>query len=291
VSNWRAVVVRAARRSLDDGVPMMASAVAYGAFFAIPSVLLVVLGVFTLVSGPETVQAIVDKLAVVAPADVATLFGDSLTRLGEQPRAGVALTVVGLALAVWSATGAMSTVMAALNVAEGRRERRGFVRRRLLALLMAAAVGGAAVLAGLLLVAGPHVESWVGDALDAETAVALVWWIGQWPILVGALLLAFAIVLSYGPDAEAPRWRLLTPGSVAATVVWLAASAGFSLYTARFGSYDKTWGSLAAVIITLVWLWLAGAALLFGGELNAEAGRSRRSHGGDPDAARVPAEE
>ena len=267
-------MTRAVRESLDDNVPMMASALAYSAFFAIPSALLLLLGVFTLVADEDTIANLVERLTAIAPSDAATLFGDSLQRLSERSSAGIMLTILGFGLAVWSMTSAMSTVMAALNVAYDRDDGRGFLRRRLTALAMAVCVGGAALLAGALLIMGPHLRAWLGSALDASSAVSIVWWIAQWPILVGAMLLAFAVVLYIAPDVEHRRWQLVTPGSVVAVVVWLVVSGAFSLYTAWFGSYDKTWGSLGAVIVTLTWLWLAGLSLLFGGELNAEAERS-----------------
>jgi len=290
-ADWRAVVVRAGRESLDDNVPMMASALAYSAFFAIPSVLLLVLGVFTLVADQSTITEIVDRLTAIAPQDVAKLFGESLQRLSERPSAGILLTIVGLALALWSVSSAMSTVITALNVAYDRDDRRGFVRARMTALGLGVAVGAAVLLAGTLLVMGPHLEAWLGGALGQPTAVAFAWWIGQWPILVVAFLVAFALVLYLGPDVDHPRWQIVTPGSVVAVVVWLLVSGAFSLYTAWFGSYDKTWGTLGAVIVTMTWLWLGGLALLFGGELNAEAERSRELRerpGRSPDAASPP---
>ena len=195
-ADWRAVFVRAGKETMDDNVPMMASALAYSAFFAIPSVLLLVLGVFTLVADTSTIDEIVDKLTTVAPQEVANLFGESLQRLSERPSAGILLTVVGLVLALWSLSSAMSTVITALNIAYDRDDRRGFARKRLTALGLGIAVGAAVLLAGTLLVMGPHLQSWLGDALGAQTVVAFVWWIGQWPILVVALLLAFALVLS-----------------------------------------------------------------------------------------------
>jgi membrane protein len=273
-AEWRRIVVRAGRESLDDNIPMMASALAYSAFFAIPSALLVVLGVFTLVADQSTITSIVDRLTEIAPSQAATLFGDSLQRLSRRSSAGVTLTVVGLGLAFWSMTSAMNTVMTALNVAYDRKDGRGFVRRKLTALAMAVCVGAAALLAGVLLIMGPHLERWLGNALNARATVSLLWWIGQWPILVAALLVAFAVVLAIGPDTGQRRWRLFSPGAVVAVVVWLVVSAAFSVYTSRFGSYDKTWGSLSAVIVTLIWLWLAGLSLLFGGELNAETART-----------------
>ena len=284
LADWRAIVVRAVRESLDDDVPMMASAVAYSSFFAIPSALLVLLGLFTLVADAGTVATVVDKLTAIAPPEVATLFGESLQRLVDRPSTGMTVTAIGLVLAVWSTTSAMTTVITALDVAYDREDRRGFVRKRLVALVMAMCVGGAAVLAGALLVLGPHLRAWLGRSLDAETAVSIVWWVAQWPILVAALLFAFAVVLHLGPDGDRPRWRLVTPGSVVAVVVWLVASLGFSLYTTWFGSYDKTWGSLGAVIVTLIWLWLAGISLLFGGELNAEAEQRQGTRRAQPDA-------
>jgi membrane protein len=276
LAEWRRIGVRAVRESLDDDVPLMASALAYSAFFAIPSALLLVLGIFTLVADQATIADLVDRLTAIAPSDAATLFGSSLDRLSRRPSTGITLTLVGLGLAVWSMTSAMSTVMAALNVAYDRKDRRGFVRKRLTALAMAVCVGAAALLAGVLLIMGPHLQAWLGSALDAPGTVAMVWWIGQWPILVAAMLVAFAVVLALGPDLDRRSWQVLTPGAVVAVVVWLAVSGAFSFYTARFGSYDKTWGSLGAVIVTLIWLWLAGLSLLFGGELNAETRRRGR---------------
>ena len=277
LGEWRSIAGRAVRESFDDDVPLMASALAYSAFFAIPSMLLLLLGVFTLVADEATISGLVDRLTIVAPSDAATLFGDSLRHLSQRPATGLTLTLLGLGLALWSMTNAMGTVMTALNVAYDRKDSRGFVRRRLVALAMAIFVGGAAVLAGALLVMGPHLQAWLGSALDARGAVATAWSIAQWPLLVVALLFAFSVVLYLGPDVEHRRWQLLTPGAVVAVVVWLAVSWAFSVYTARFGTYDKTWGTLGAVIVTLIWLWLAGISLLFGGELNAETERRGRS--------------
>ena len=173
----------------------------------------------------------------------------------------------------------MSTVISALNVAYDREDSRGFVRSRLVAVVMAVFVGAAALLAGTLLVMGPHLQAWLGSALDARRPVELAWWIGQWPILIAGLLFAFAVVLYLGPDVEHRRWQLISPGSVVAVVVWLVVSSAFSFYTAHFATYDKTWGTLGAVIVTLIWLWLAGLSLLFGGELNAETERRAQGAG------------
>ena len=108
-----------------------------------------------------------------------------------------------------------------------------------------------------------------------QSAVSWIWWSVRWPILVVGLLAAFATLLWLGPDVEARSWRLVTPGSLVAVVMWLVVSGAFAIYTSRFGSYNKTWGSLSAVIVMLTWLWLTSLALLFGAELNAEIERPR----------------
>jgi membrane protein len=138
-------------------------------------------------------------------------------------------------------------------------------------------------------VLGPHLSGWVGDAVGLEGTIEWIWWSAQWPILIGGLLLAFAAVLFLGPDVDHPRWRFLTLGAVIAVLVWLAASGAFAWYVASFGSYDKTWGSLAAVIIMLVWIWLSAVVLLFGAEVNAELERSRELRRGEPAERRLQA--
>jgi membrane protein len=112
--------------------------------------------------------------------------------------------------------------------------------------------------------------------------VTWAWWIAEWPVLLVALLAAFAGVLYLGPNVDHPRWRFLSFGSAFAVIVWLAASGAFAFYASRFASYNKTWGSLAAVIVMLTWLWLSSVALLVGAEINAEAERSRELRRGEP---------
>jgi len=124
-------------------------------------------------------------------------------------------------------------------------------------------------------VLGPHVSNWVGNAVGQTTLVTWVWWVAQWPVLVGGLLVAFAGIYYLGPNVKHPRWSFLSFGSVFGIVVWLALSGLFAFYASRFSSYNKTWGSLSAVVVMLTWLWLSGLALLLGAEVNAETERSR----------------
>jgi membrane protein len=278
--DWLEILKRAGKNTVEDNMPMIAQALAYSTFMAIPAVLLVALGVFTLVAGPDTITSLMNHFRSVMPEQATQLLGDSLTRLSRHRSAGVTVTLVGFILAIWSTTGAMTSYMAGLNIAYGREETRSFLRKRLLALAMAACMAAAFLLVAVLLIFGPAIQHYVGKALGIPGALGYIWWAAQWPILLVGLLAAFATLLYLGPNVDQRRWSFLTVGTAATVGVWLAISGLFAFYTSHFGSYNKTWGSLAAVIVMLTWLWLSSLALLFGAELNAEADRSRRGEQG-----------
>jgi membrane protein len=263
------VAKRTIAEAREDRISMTAQALAYSLFLAIPSVLLVVLGVFSMVASPSDVTRLIDRLKGIIPPDAATLLENGLQR-SVQGGNGLVLTVVGLVLALWTVTSAATTLMQGITTAFDRDDNRGFARKRLLALVILLCLLAAAALVGAFLVFGPYLERWVGDTVGQPTVTAWIWWTAQWPILVFALLGAFAVLLYLGPDVEQPSWKWVTPGAVVALVIWLAASAGFSFYASHFGSYNKTWGSVAAVVIMLVWLWLTSLALLVGAEINSE---------------------
>ena len=281
-ADWIAVGRRAGKEMLDDNMTMIASALAYSSFFAIPSVLLLAIGLFTLTADPQTITSLIERLHGVMPGQATQLLSDSLHRLNDQHGASITMAVVGFVLALWSMTGAMTSFMTALNIAYERDDGRTFVKKRLVALAMVGCIGAAFVLIAVFLILGPPIEKHLGNAVNSPTLVGVVWWSAQWPILIGGLFAAFATLLWLGPDVDPPRWRFVTPGTVIAVVLWLLVSAVFALYTANFGSYNKTWGSLAAVIIMLTWLWLASLALLFGAEFNAELERTRELRQGKP---------
>jgi membrane protein len=280
--DYVAIIRRAFKQASKDHITNLAAALAYYAFLAIPSALLIALGVFTLLAGPHAVTTIIDKLNSIMPGQARDLLKGSLTSMTKKQAAGVTLVGVGGFLALWSMSGAMQNLMWALNSAYDREETRGFIRRRLTAFVMVLfALLGFGLAFGLL-VLGPKLSGWVGSALGAETVVKWIWWAAQWPLLIGGLLVAFAGILYLGPNVDHPRWRFLSFGSVFAVVVWLVASGAFAFYVSRFGSYNKTWGALSAVVVMLTWLWLSAVALLLGAEINAEAERSRELRRGEP---------
>jgi membrane protein len=288
--DYLGVVYRGIRSALKDNVTNLAAAVAYYGFLAIPSAMLVAVGAFSLFAGPDSVRTILDHLSTVMPKSAVDLLGQSLTRTIQGGNGGVIMIAVGLVLAMWTLSGAMQTVMWALNAAYERDETRGFLKRRLVAVALIVCTAVAFALVVVFLILGPHVSTWVGDAIGNTTVVRWVWWTAEWPLLMLGLLTLFAVVLYLAPNVVPPKWQFITPGAVFAVVVWLVASGLFAVYTSNFSSYNKTWGSLAAVIIMLTWLWISSLALLVGGEINAELQRCRTlnppaASESEPDAA------
>jgi len=280
--DYVAIARRAVKETLDDNLTNIAAALAYYAFLAVPSVLMVALGVFGLVGDPEAARSVVDRLSGILPSQAQSLLETSLTTLTERKGTGLTVLVIGTVLALWSLTGAMQNVIWGLNVAYERDETRGFVRRRLTSLAMVVAGAFGVLLVLGVLVLGPHLARWTGEAVDNTTLVDWLWWVAAWPLLVAGLLVAFAGIYYLGPNVEHPRWQFLSFGAILGTIIWLVLSGLFAYYTSRFGSYNKTWGSLSAVVVMLTWLWLSSLALLFGAEVNAEAERSRELRRGEP---------
>jgi membrane protein len=274
VRDYAAIVKRAAKAAVEDQITDSAAAIAYYGFLAIPALLLISVGVFSIFAGPGAIETIIDKLGTVMPAEAVALLENGLRRTTEEG-GGLTLIVVGGAVALWTASGVANAVMRALNRVHDTKESRGFLRQRLVALVMVLTALGAFALVFGVLILGPKLSVWIGDAFGAEAAVRWAWLLGQWPILVVGLLLAFGAVLFLGPDVEHPRWRFVSLGAGLAVALWLAASGGFAIYLAFFGSYNQTWGSLAAVVIMLIWLWLGSLALLFAAEVDAEIERTR----------------
>jgi membrane protein len=277
-ADWKAIVTRAFKEFMNDNAMMLASALAYSTFFAIPSVLIVGTGLFTLIASPQTITSTINHFDNVIPQQAIHLLNSSLRRADSHPGGSIVATVIGFLLAVWSVTGAMNSYMTALDLAYNRdKDSRSFLKRRVTALQMAVVLGLAFVLVAVLLMFGPVVESAIArHAGGAGSVVGVAWWVAQWPILLAGLLFAFAAVLYLGPDVDHRKWEFLTPGSLIAALLWIAASGLFAVYTATFASYNRTWGALSAVIVMLTWLWLTAMALLLGAEINAEAERSRQ---------------
>ena len=258
-----------------DNMTSVAAALAYYAFMSVPAGLLVVVGAFSLFAGPHAVSVVVGKLNAIVPAQAASLIEGSLHRLVENRGTGLTVLVIGLLVAAWSLTGAMQNVMWGVSIAHECPDQRGFLKKRLIAAgMIVFALIGFAVAFGVL-VLGPHLSSWIGRTTGERSLVEIVWYIAEWPLALVGLLFAFVGLMALAPDRRDTDSRAVSAGAIVATVLWVLASALFSVYLSRFGSYNKTWGSLAAVVIMLTWLWLGGVSILFGAEVDAELLRRR----------------
>jgi membrane protein len=270
---YLAAVRRAVRETKADNLPDAAAALAYYGFLAVPAALLVALGVFGLVTDTKDVAGVLAHLRGAVPPEAITLLQGTLERVTRNSGGSLTTLLVGLVLAVWTLSGAMTALMRALNVAHDRKESRSVLRIRATAFAMLACALLAVTLVAGLLVFGAPISAWLGGRTGQRGLVSALWWTLQWPILLCGLLGTFAAILYLGPDVEHRRFRPLTFGAFAAVVAWLAVSAAFGLYVAHLGSYARTWGSLAAVIVLLTWLWLSSLVLLVGAELDVELDR------------------
>lgn len=276
---WRTaidVVVTAVKTGLARNITDVAASLAYYGFLAIPATLLVAVGAFGVFAGPDTIASLLDRMEGVVPDEALTLIGDSLTRVTESAGGGLGLALVGLVLAVWTASGAMSALMRGMNAVHGRKEDRPFARQRLTAVALLGWVLLAVIVSFGLLVLGAPLSQAVGEAFDAETLVGWLWWVAQWPILGAALLVALAGILRSGPAGSPGSPRAVLAGAAVAVLIFVVASGLFGVYVSRFGSYGAAWGSLSAVIVMLTWLWLTSLAILIGSEVEVEVDRRTR---------------
>ena len=261
--------------------------VAFSALLAfLPTVILLIglLGLF----GSGAFNSLEHFVGSVAPRGVLDMI-DLAKKDSAQNKSGSAIAfVVGTFLAVWTATGAMSALIKAVNRAYERLETRPFWKQRLIAFVLVVATG--LVLAGmfLLIIFGGA----LGDAVVRRTGLGnsfkLFWDIARWPIAFGAVLLFNALIYYLAPNLSQRNWRWLTPGSLVAAITWLVLSGLFALYTSYSSSYSRTYGSIAGAIILLLWLNYSSWAILFGAELNAELDRQADIHAaGGPNAGLV----
>jgi membrane protein len=262
---WGSILEAVAKDFMADQIPMIAAGVTFYTLLAIFPGIAAAVSLYGLVADVKAAEQNIDVLSRIMPGGAIEVIGDQMKMLAGGHTGGLSLAfAISLATSIWSANGAMSAVITGLNVAYEIKERRGFVRRTLtsLAFTVGFLVFGIALIA--IVAAGPAVQALLGGP------AALVFDLVSWSVLFLILLVGLAILYRYGPSRQKVRWRWITWGSGAAVLLWLAMSAGFSLYVGNFGHYNKTYGSLGAVIGFMVWLYLSAMVILAGGELNAE---------------------
>jgi membrane protein len=265
---WLQVSKRAWAESKLDQIPLLAAGVAFYTFLSLFPAMIAAVTVYGLVADRETVAEQTEQLSAALPEAAAQIITEQMRAIAAQPEQSLGLgLVIALALALWSASGGVGNIITAVNVAYDEEETRGFVKRKALALgLTFGAIVFAAVSVGLIAVAPPLLDAFIPDG-------ALRWLLeaARWVLLVGAVVVALAVLYTYAPDRNAPRFTWVSVGAAVATVIWLAASLGFSVYVDNFGSYSKTYGALAGVAVLMLWLWITAFIVLFGAEINAES--------------------
>jgi membrane protein len=280
--SWGYVLKKTVREFLDDECIDLAAALTYYAVLALFPALLAVVSVLGLVGqGGQTTDALITIVEDFAPANVVEIVRGVVQQLTQSQAAGFAF-VTGLVVALWSASGYVAAFSRAMNRIYEIEEGRPFWKLRPFQIVITlGAVLLIAVVAVGLVVSGPLARS-VGEAIGLGDAAVTAWQVAKWPVLVAIVVVIIAILYYATPNVQQPKFRWMSMGAFVALVTWVLASVAFGFYVANFGSYNKTYGTLAGVIVFLLWLWITNLALLFGAEVDSEVERGRELQAGLP---------
>jgi membrane protein len=262
---WKDIAKRALKEVKADQVPLLAAGVAFYVLLALFPAIIAGVSIYGLVADPQTVRDQINQLTNMLSPETAKLVGTQLEQVTSSAGGALGLaTVLGILTALWSASSGMKALITGVNLAYDETEGRKFVKLRGLSILLTLGAMVLLAVALALIVGFPAVpDSW---------PTVLVWTaaIVRFVLLAVLLLAGLAALYRYGPDRDKPKWGWASPGSVVATVLWVLASVGFSVYVNAFGNYNKTYGALAGIIILMLWLYLTAYVVLVGAELNAE---------------------
>jgi membrane protein len=264
---WKDVALRIYQGITEDRILALAAGVTFYVLLAFFPGIAGLIALYGLYADAGTISQHLDTLAGVLPEGGLQIIREQIGQLTAQPaqRLGIA-TIIGLGVSLWSANGGMKAMFDALNVIYHEKEKRSFIR--LNAISLAFTLGAIAFI--LVALAAMTILPVVLNYLGLSRVMELLIRFGRWPVLLLVVTFAIALIYRYGPSRDQPKWRWITPGSAFAALVWLCLSLLFSWYTENFGSYNKTYGSLGAVIGFMTWLWLSNIVILVGAKLNAE---------------------
>lgn len=281
-AGWLTILRRSFKQFKHDDITDRAAALTYYGVLAIFPAVLVLVSLLGLV-GKSTTAKVLSNLKQLAPGGVSSFLRTIVEQVqGKSGAAGLA-AIVGLVIALWSASGYVAGFMRASNAIYDVDEGRPIWKTAPVRLGVTLVLVVMLVLSALMVVLTGPVASQVGKAFGIGDTVVLVWNIAKWPVVLVIVSLMFSLLYKACPNVKQPRMRWITPGGVIAVVVWLIASGLFAVYVAFSGSYNKTYGTLAAVIVFLVWLWITNIAILLGAEFNAETQRQRAIQDGMPE--------
>lgn len=266
---WRDILIRTKNEIVSDNLSIVAAGVAFYCFLAFVPALTALLGIYALVADPAGASRQIEQLASVLPQEILPLLKSQIERLVAANQAAGISAAIGLALALYGSTSATKALVQGMNIAYDEEEKRGFIRLQWVALVLTFGAIVGAILAIALLAVAPALLEHLHLSAQVETAVN---W-ARWPLLLAAFMIGLSVLYRYGPSRHDAKWSWVSPGAATATVLWLFGSAGFSLYVAKIGNYDKTYGSLGALVVFLLWLYLSAFVVLVGAELNSELER------------------
>jgi membrane protein len=289
VSNLDMSVMQMLKRTVTEfregGMPDWAAALTYYGLLSLFPALIVLISLVGLFGDPQsTTRTVTDIVTSIGPSSGAQTFAGPIESITSNRSAAGAGLIIGFLVALWSASGYVGAFIRASNVIYETPEGRPMWKLRPLQLVITLAMMlMLALLALALVLTGPIVEA-VAEPIGLSSAAITAWNIGKWPVLIALFILMLAILYYASPNAKPRGFRWVTPGSVVALAVWVVISVAFAFYVANFGSYDKTYGTLAGVIVLLMWLWITNMSILFGHQLNAELERSKEMKEGVPGA-------
>ncbi|WP_103349057.1 YihY/virulence factor BrkB family protein [Amycolatopsis sp. CA-128772] len=285
--SWGAVLKRTFKQFGRDNLTDWAAALTYYGVLSLFPGIIVLTAILGLL-GPDKIQTVIDNVNQLVPGQGKDILVGAIKELtGSRSLAGP-LAIIGLLGALWSASGYIGAFMRASNAIYGMPEGRPIWKVIPLRVALTVAIVALLALCALGVVATGSVARRIGDLIGLGSTGILVWEIAKWPVIAVLVSVAFALLYWVGPNVRQPGFKWLTPGGALAVVLWVLASAGFALYVANFGSYNKTYGSLAGVIAFLVWLWISNLAILLGAELDAELARGRSIEAGADDDQEEP---
>jgi membrane protein len=274
--------VRTLREYKEDNLTDWAAALTYYSVLSIFPAMLVLVALLGLLGQyPRTVNSLLDIVGELGPKSAVDTFRGPIESVVRNKGGAAAMAGIGALAALWSASGYVGAFTRASNLIYEVGERRFFRQRPLqLVITLVMALLLALVLVGLVL-SGSLAEA-VGRVVGLSDTVVTVWSVAKWPVLLVLVVFMISLLYFLAPNVRQPKFRWISAGGVVALLVWIVASVGFAFYVSQFGSYNKTYGSLGAVIIFLVWLYISNNALLLGVELNAELERARELRRGLP---------
>nr|WP_307665709.1 YihY/virulence factor BrkB family protein [Streptomyces sp. V1I1] len=280
--SWWAVLRRTVAEFKDDELADRAAALTYYGVLALFPALLVLVSLLG-IAGESATKSILDNLKQLTPGSARDIITGAVEQLQASSGTGSILAIVGLLIALWSASGYVAAFIRSSNAVYDIPEGRPVWKVTPLRLALTLVLMIMACVSALLVVFTGGLAEQVGTAIGMGDTALTVWSIAKWPVLVLLVTIMIAILYWASPNARGRGFKWVTPGSFLALVIWMIASAGFALYVANFASYNKTYGTLAGVIVFLVWLWITNLAILLGLEFDAELARERAIIGGHPE--------